>query len=285
MKNSLIYLKGDIFSSPAEVLVNPVNVFGVMGKGLAAEFKRKYPNMFKRYKQFCDDKKFSVGQLWLAHEDDYDILLFPTKKHWRGFSKIEYIRAGLEKFVKTYAQKEIKSVAFPKLGCGYGGLDWEEVRPLMEKYLSDLPIEIYIYLDNEQNLNADAEVALCKDFSAKGVLAALKNHLKKCSTVEFREKTYTVALEDKNLCFDDGAEKLFADETFLTETLDKINRQNVFPVDESDLKFNLTAALLQKIGCLSAVLIQDDGEFRAGYQFKRGFFRATKKNRQPSLFD
>lgn len=154
MENSIVYLKGNIFSSPAEVIVNPVNTFGVMGKGLAADFKKKYPPMFKRYKYFCDEKKFSIGQLWIFEDAvDYRILLFPTKKHWRGKSKIEYIDEGLKKFVSIYEQKQINSIAFPKLGCGYGGLSWEEVQPLMEKYLSQLPIKIYIYLDNiEENI-------------------------------------------------------------------------------------------------------------------------------------
>lgn len=171
---SLVYLKGNIFSSPAEVIVNPVNVFGVMGKGLAAEFKRRYPAMFKRYKKFCDNKSFSVGQLFISREADYSVLLFPTKKHWRGGSKLEYVEAGLKKFVDTYGQKGINSIAFPKLGCGYGGLKWEDVRPLMEKYLRELPIDIYVYLDNEQDLNKTAVVTLGTDFTVEGVLDGLK---------------------------------------------------------------------------------------------------------------
>lgn len=149
MENSIVYLKGDIFSSPAEVIVNTVNTVGVMGKGLAAEFKKRYPLMFKYYKNFCDNKQFSVGQLWIFDKaEDYRILLFPTKKHWRGKSKIEYIDAGLKKFVDIYEQKKISSIAFPPLGCGLGGLNWEkDVQPLMEKYLSSLPVKIYIYLD------------------------------------------------------------------------------------------------------------------------------------------
>ena len=174
MNGSLVYLKGNIFSSPAEVIVNPVNVFGVMGKGLAAEFKRRYPAMFKRYKKFCDNKSFSVGQLFISREADYSVLLFPTKKHWRGGSKLEYVEAGLKKFVDTYGQKGINSIAFPKLGCGYGGLKWEDVRPLMEKYLRELPIDIYVYLDNEQDLNKTAVVTLGTDFTVEGVLDGLK---------------------------------------------------------------------------------------------------------------
>jgi O-acetyl-ADP-ribose deacetylase (regulator of RNase III) len=74
-------------------------------------------------------------------------MLFPTKKHWRSPSKIEYIEKGLEKFARSYEDLEIESIAFPRLGCGNGGLDWNEVRPIMEKYLKPLPIQIYVYVD------------------------------------------------------------------------------------------------------------------------------------------
>ena len=143
MANSLIYLNGDIFSSPAEVIVNPVNTAGVMGKGLAADFKKKYPNMFAIYKKNCEDKLFDVGKLMLTSEIDYRVLLFPTKKHWKSPSKVDYIEAGLKKFVDTYDEKKITSIAFPPIGCGLGGLSWEnQVKPLMERYLSDLPLNI-----------------------------------------------------------------------------------------------------------------------------------------------
>lgn len=279
MNNSPIYLKGNIFLSPAEVIVNPVNTFGVMGKGLAAEFKRRYPDMFRKYKAFCEQKKFSVGQLWLSHETDYAVLLFPTKKHWRGRSKLEYVEAGLKKFVDTYEEKDIKSIAFPKLGCGYGGLDWENVRPLMEKYLRDLPIEIYIYLDNEQDLNAGAGVVLHTDFSIAGILVALSEFLTKNSSLEFGGKNYIITLKGKSLCFDDGEEKFSADERSLKKSIDEINRQNVFPAYEGESNFKLTAALLQRIGYLSRVLIQSkDNEFCEGYQLNRGLIRTVEKN-------
>ena len=142
------YIEGDIFESPAQVIVNTVNTVGVMGKGLALAFKKRYPDMFERYKQACDNDALTIGKLMLFYEADHWLLLFPTKKHWRNPSKLEYIEAGLAKFVSSYAVKSITSVAFPRLGCGNGGLNWEEVRPLMERYLSPLPIDIYIYVGN-----------------------------------------------------------------------------------------------------------------------------------------
>lgn len=142
----ITYLKGDIFSSPAQVLVNTVNTVGVMGKGVALEFKKRYPEMFKSYERVCNDKQLEIGKLLLWKGPDKWVLMFPTKQHWRNPSKLEYIETGLQKFADTYMEKGITSAAFPRLGCGNGGLDWEKVRPLMERYLKPLLIPVYIYV-------------------------------------------------------------------------------------------------------------------------------------------
>lgn len=139
------YIKGDIFESKARVLVNPVNTVGVMGKGLALQFKTRYPKMFTEYKAFCDKGMLYVGELHLWNGNDHDVLNFPTKKHWRNPSKLEYIETGLKQLKKEWKGNINGSIAFTRLGCGCGGLDWKDVKPLMEKYLKDLPLEIYIY--------------------------------------------------------------------------------------------------------------------------------------------
>ncbi len=143
----ITYVKGDIFSSPSKIIVNTVNTVGVMGKGVALEFKNRYPDMFQCYKALCDEKKLDVGKLVLWKKSSKWVLLFPTKKHWRNPSKMEYIEKGLIKFVENWDKLGANSIAFPRLGCGNGGLDWEEVRPLMEKYLNPLPLQILIYVD------------------------------------------------------------------------------------------------------------------------------------------
>ena len=140
------YIEGDIFRSPAQVLVNTVNTAGVMGKGIALEFKKRYPDMFQIYRESCEKRSIKTGMLMLCYEPDHWVLLFPTKEHWRNPSRMEYIEAGLSKFCRTYAEKGITSIAFPRLGCGSGELSWSDVQPLMEKYLKELPIDIYIYL-------------------------------------------------------------------------------------------------------------------------------------------
>ncbi len=148
----LVYIVGNLFESPAQVLVNTVNTVGIMGKGIAKDFKIIYPEMFKQYQQLCENQELTVGKLWLYRTDNKWILNFPTKTTWRQPSKLEYIEAGLKAFVRGYAERGITSIAFPKPGCGNGELDWEnQVQPLMEKYLKKLPIDIFIYLHNKKN--------------------------------------------------------------------------------------------------------------------------------------
>ncbi|MGR9171990.1 macro domain-containing protein [Rhizobium sp. KDH_Rht_773_N] len=141
----LVYRRTDLFSSPAQTLVNTVNCVGIMGKGIAKEFKNREPEMFRAYQKICDEKLLEPGKLWLWRGKDYLTLNFPTKIHWRNPSRIEWIEMGLQKFVATYQAVGIREISFPRLGCGNGGLDWADVRPLMEKYLSELPIDIYIH--------------------------------------------------------------------------------------------------------------------------------------------
>ena len=143
----ITYVDFSLFESPAKVLVNTVNTVGVMGKGIAKEFKRIYPEMFARYRELCERKMFNIGELWLYETPHKRVLNFPTKKHWRNPSKTEYIEHGLEKFVEIYQDARFTSVSFPMLGCGNGELDWKsQVKPLIEKHLKGLPVQIFIHL-------------------------------------------------------------------------------------------------------------------------------------------
>ncbi|MDY6894697.1 MAG: macro domain-containing protein [Thermotogota bacterium] len=148
----ITYLSSSIWISPAQTLVNTINVVGAMGKGIALEFKKRYPDMYKQYRKLCKDKKLTVGKLWIYNSTDRKILNFPTKINWRSPSKVEYVEEGLIKFVETYEKMNISSISFPQLGTGHGGLSWDSVvRPLMEKHLKDLPIPIFIHLKTEKN--------------------------------------------------------------------------------------------------------------------------------------
>jgi hypothetical protein len=118
-----------------------------MGKGIAKTFKQVYPEMFEQYLHLCETKALTVGKLWLFKTSNKWVLNFPTKTTWRKPSRLEYLEEGLIAFVNGYAERGITSIAFPALGCGNGELHWEgQVRPLMEKYLKPLPIDIFIYL-------------------------------------------------------------------------------------------------------------------------------------------
>lgn len=137
--------KGDMFSEPVEALVNTVNCVGVMGKGVALEFKNRWPANFRAYKSLCDAKDLKPGQMFVfdteelfSSEGPRYLINFPTKAHWRSKSKMEYIEDGLDALVEAIREHGIASIALPPLGCGNGGLDWADVRPVIESKLSKL---------------------------------------------------------------------------------------------------------------------------------------------------
>lgn len=142
------YRTGNIFDSEMKTLVNPVNCVGIQGAGLALQFKNRYPKAYRGYKAFCDQQKMLPGGILLSSVPEYGktILSFATKNHFKNPSQLNFIESGLIKFRTTYKSLGIKSIAFPMLGCGLGGLKWEDVKPLMEEYLNDLdiPVEIYV---------------------------------------------------------------------------------------------------------------------------------------------
>lgn len=150
------YQKGDIFESKAQVIVNTVNCEGFMGRGLALAFKQRYPSMFRTYQNECKSGELRIGRPTLYRSSTPWILNFPTKNRWRLPSKLEYIQKGLEFFLTCYKNAGIKSIAFPKLGTQNGKLSWDDVGPLMVKYLNQLDIDVYIYIsegDREYQVN------------------------------------------------------------------------------------------------------------------------------------
>ena len=150
----IVFKTGNIFKSECQTLVNTVNCVGVMGAGIAKQFKQRYPKMFEEYKIACKPGQYRClehgGDLWLYTYIDLfkekKILCFATKEHWMYPSKIEWIERGLKEFVEDYKYWNIKSIAWPKLGCTNGKLDWEtQVKPLMFKYLQPIDIICEIY--------------------------------------------------------------------------------------------------------------------------------------------
>jgi O-acetyl-ADP-ribose deacetylase (regulator of RNase III)/uncharacterized protein YwgA len=139
-------LIGDLFASRCHTLVNTVNCVGIMGKGVAAEFKKRFPAMFDDYTARCDRKEVRLGEPYL-YEDraGISIINFPTKGHWRSASRLSDIEQGLDYLATHASQWKLESIALPPLGCGNGGLDWSEVGPLIHAKLSKLNIDVEVY--------------------------------------------------------------------------------------------------------------------------------------------
>jgi O-acetyl-ADP-ribose deacetylase (regulator of RNase III) len=138
-------IEGDLFTAETQTIVNTVNCVGAMGKGIALEFKKRYPDMFLKYKDLCDRKLIQIGKLWLYKAPDKWILNFPTKDHWKNNSQPQYLISGLGKFVKTYKEKSITSISFPLLGANNGGLDPKLVLDLMTNFLKQVDVPVHIY--------------------------------------------------------------------------------------------------------------------------------------------
>jgi O-acetyl-ADP-ribose deacetylase (regulator of RNase III) len=132
---------GDLFASGAEALVNAVNTAGVMGKGLALAFKQRYPDSFEAYRRAHAAGELAIGKVLVVERAGMPrwILHVPTKRHWRGKSKLDDIRAGLVDLVEQVRARAIASVAMPALGCGLGGLAWDDVRPMIVEACAGIP--------------------------------------------------------------------------------------------------------------------------------------------------
>ena len=143
-------VSGDLFASKAQTLVNAVNCVGVMGKGIALEFKTRFPEMFVDYAGRCKAGEVEPGKPYLFRCPDTSwILNFPTKRHWRDSSRLEDIEAGLTFLITNYREWGITSLAVPALGCGNGQLDWQEVGSLLTERLNCLDIAVELYAPQE----------------------------------------------------------------------------------------------------------------------------------------
>jgi O-acetyl-ADP-ribose deacetylase (regulator of RNase III) len=148
--NMIEYKRGDIIREDAEALVNTVNCVGVMGRGIALQFKNAFPENFKAYAAACRNEEVQPGRMFVFETGHLTnplyIINFPTKRHWRGKSRMEDIEAGLKALVDTVRQYNIHSIAIPPLGSGLGGLDWSETRPRIEATLQPLAdVRVLLY--------------------------------------------------------------------------------------------------------------------------------------------
>lgn len=142
---AVVITKGDLFESGADALVNTVNCVGVMGKGIAKEFKRRYPEMFTEYAKLCKQDRIHIGEVWVWREDSVYIVNFPTKNDWRNPSQLSWIVAGLDNLKKHVIMGEITSLAMPALGCQNGGLNFIDVRKIVEDALGDVPVAVTLF--------------------------------------------------------------------------------------------------------------------------------------------
>lgn len=174
---SVYFKQGDLFQTDAEGIVNTVNCVGVMGKGVALEFKNRWPENFKAYKKLCDSEQLRPGHVFIYDTNDLFsdsaksqryLINFPTKNHWRSKSKFSYIEQGLDDLIVQLEKSNIKSVALPPLGCGNGGLDWNQVKDLLIQKLSKIQnINFYIYGPKETALLPEHESIPISDMTKK----------------------------------------------------------------------------------------------------------------------
>ena len=136
---------GDLFKSDAQTLVNTVNCVGVMGKGIAETFKKRFPEMFEDYARRCERGEVKLGEPYIWTSSSPWVLNFPTKDHWRSVARLADIERGLDYLVQHYRHWGIRSLAVPPLGCGHGGLDWSVVGPTLRRHLDQLDIPVVLY--------------------------------------------------------------------------------------------------------------------------------------------
>lgn len=156
------FTRGDILQADVEAIVNTVNCVGVMGRGIALQFKKAWPENFKAYAAACKNNEVQPGKMFVFATQQLAnpryIINFPTKRHWRGASRMEDIDSGLEALAATIREKHIQSIAIPPLGCGLGGLDWNQVKQKIERSLSALP-DVYVLIYEPQGAPENDRVA------------------------------------------------------------------------------------------------------------------------------
>lgn len=183
------YVTGNLLDASTEALVNTVNCEGYMGKGIAYQFKLKYPLNNKDYIKACKNGELTIGKLHYFKENEKIIINFPTKDKWRMKSKMEYIDLGLDELIKLIYSLNIKSISIPPLGSGNGGLKWNEVKELIESKLSNIPdVDIYIY---EPIKNYTTKPVQSPKLSASAlVLMKLKMNLKSFDRLRLQKTAY-----------------------------------------------------------------------------------------------
>jgi O-acetyl-ADP-ribose deacetylase (regulator of RNase III) len=173
----ITFTQGNLLEARAEALVNTVNTVGVMGKGIALMFKERFAENFRHYAAACKAREVRTGKMFITEVRELDgphwIVNFPTKQHWRGDSRIEWITDGLQDLRHFLIENKVKSIAIPPLGAGNGGLDWAKVRPQIEEALADLDTEILVFEPTEKYQNVAKRTGVEKLTPARALIAEL----------------------------------------------------------------------------------------------------------------
>lgn len=174
----LIFTTGNLLEARAQALVNTVNTVGVMGKGIALMFKERFDDNYRQYAAACKASQVHTGSMFITQPAELDgprwIVNFPTKQHWRSPSKLEWVTEGLQDLRKFLIEHQVKSIAIPPLGAGNGGLDWEVVKPEIERALSDLTdIQITVFEPTKQYQNVAKRTGVEKLTPARALIAEL----------------------------------------------------------------------------------------------------------------
>lgn len=180
-------LEGDLLKSSMHALVNTVNTVGIMGKGVALAFKKRYPDMYLDYVRRCDRGEVLLGEPYVYNASDHVIVNFPTKQHWRSVSRLSDIEAGLDYLERHYKEWRIRSLAVPPLGCGNGQLEWRVVGPILLRHLKRLEIPVELYAPHGSTLLGEIQLDL---------LDQLDQHGSRDSEQQWRLEPWLVAIAE-----------------------------------------------------------------------------------------
>lgn len=205
----LRFTTGNIVESHADCLINTVNCEGYMGKGIAYQFKLKFPENNKDYVRACRSGALRIGTIHYYHEHNKVIINFPTKDKWREKSKIEYIETGLQELNKLIPRLKIRSIAIPPLGCGNGGLNWNDVKVRIIDYLNPYAdnIDIIVFEPSQNINNSTVAVTPPKLNASHLILMTIKKRLKHFNKLRLQKGAYFVNLFAREKYFKFGKHK------------------------------------------------------------------------------
>ena len=211
----ITFTSGNLLDAEADALVNTVNTVGVMGKGIALMFKEAFPDNYRAYQAACHDDAVKVGEMFVTERRHLMggprwIINFPTKVHWRNPSKLEWIIEGLDDLRRVISEKDIKSIALPPLGSGNGGLEWRDVRPIIEAKLGDLSeTEVIVYEPTGKYQNVAKREGVEKLTPARALVAELVRRYVvlglDCTLLEVQKLAYFL---EKNIAAKGGGNPL-----------------------------------------------------------------------------